>query len=143
MTRLKPLLSHTVFRWSSGVNLAVALAHGVIGTLMGRMFELRPVHGVLAIVFLVTSLSAALTAMRYGRESRTPWLAALGFAVFGLGVVQYGLGEMSITWPHMLLGFLIVLGAGGLFVRAMQQPVVFTSAPDSAQESRPNENDAV
>lgn len=125
-TRLQPLLSHTVFRWASGVNALLALALGVIGTLMSGNPDLRGVHSVLAIIFLGTSLVAALTGMRYGMQSNTRGLALLGFVLFGLGVVQYGLGEMSRTWPHMILGFAIVLGAGMLFIRARSQPVVYT-----------------
>lgn len=125
-TRLEPLLSHHVFRGASGVNALVALALGVLGTMMSGNPDLRAVHAILAMVFLGTSLVSALSGMRYGRQSNTKGLALFGFAVFGLGVVQYGLGEMSFTWPHMLLGFALVLGAGMLFVRSLSQPVVYT-----------------
>lgn len=125
-TRLEPLLSHNVFRGASGVNAVIALALGVLGTLMSGNPDLRAVHAVLAIIFLGTSLMAALSGMRYAKQSNTKGIIPLGFAVFGLGVVQYGIGEMSLTWPHMLLGFVIVLGAGMLFIRSLAQPVVYT-----------------
>lgn len=140
-TRLEPLLSHTVFRWASGANALLALALGVIGTMLSGNPDLRAVHAVLAIVFLGVSLIAALTAMRYGRQSRTKGLALLGFAIFGLGALQYGLGEMALTWPHMLLGFALVLGAGMLFVRSLSQPVVYTGRR-AVDESTPRTPDA-
>lgn len=125
-TRLEPLLSHTVFRWASGISGLVSLALGVLGTLMSGNPDLRAVHAVLAIIFLGTSLVSGLSGLRYGKQSKTKGLAPLGLGVFALGVVQYGLGEMSLTWPHMLLGFALVLGAGMLFVRSLSQPVVYT-----------------
>lgn len=125
-TRLEPLLSHNVFRGASGVNALLALALGVLGTMLSGNPDLRAVHAVLAIIFLGTSLMAALSGMRYAKQSNTKGITPLGFIVFGLGVLQYGLGEMSITLPHMLLGFAIILGAGVLFVRSIPQPVVYT-----------------
>ncbi len=136
-SRLEPLLSQKVFRGASGVNALIALALGVLGTLLGGNPDLRAVHAVLAIVFLGTSLVSALSGMRYGKQSNTKGLALLGFVVFGLGVVQYGLGEMAVTWPHMLLGSLIVLAAGMLFVRSLSQPVVYTGRR-AASVSRPD-----
>ncbi len=140
-TRLEPLLSHNVFRGASGVNALVVLALGVLGTMMSGNPDLRAVHATLAIVFLGTSLVSALSGMRYGKQSNTKGLTLLGFAVFGLGVVQYGLGEMSVTWPHMILGFALVLGAGALFVRSLSQPVVYT-AQRVAGDGAPPEDEA-
>ncbi|HHU40090.1 MAG TPA: hypothetical protein GXZ45_12525 [Propionibacterium sp.] len=134
-SKLEPLLSHAVFRWASGINALIALALGVLGTTLGGNPDLRAIHAVLAIIFLGTSLISALTGMRYGKQSNTKGLALLGFVVFGLGVVQYGLGEMAITWPHMLLGFAIVLAAGMLFVRSLAQPVVYTGQRVASDET--------
>ncbi|MDO5534003.1 MAG: hypothetical protein Q4F65_05065 [Propionibacteriaceae bacterium] len=130
ITRLKPLLSHTVFRWASGISALVALSLGVLGSLMDNVFELRSVHAVLALVFLVTSLVSALSGMRYAKQSNTSGIIPLGFAVFIIGAIQYGLGELYITWPHMILGLVVILGAGALFVKARQQPSVVTAQGD-------------
>lgn len=128
ITRLEPLLSQKVFRAASGANAVVALALGVLGSMLSGNPDLRSVHAILAMVFLGTSLVSALSGMRYGKESRTGGIAALGFGVFGVGAIQYALGELAVTWPHMLLGLVVILGAGVLFVRSLQQPVVVTGA---------------
>ena len=141
-TRLEPLLSQKVFRGASGVNALVALALGVLGTMMSGNPDLRSVHAVLATIFLGTSLVSALSGMRYGKQSNTKGLVLLGFVLFSVGVVQYGLGEMSLTWAHMLLGFAIVLGAGMLFVRSLSQPVVYTGERGASDEGRRRGTDA-
>ncbi len=132
ITRLQPLLSHTVFRWASGLSALVALALGVLGSLMGGNPDLRPVHAILAMVFLGTSLVSALSGMRYGKQANNRSIAPIGFGVLAVGAVQYALGELAVTWPHMLLGLLVILGAGILFVRSLQQPVVVTAAGQDA-----------
>lgn len=125
--RLEPLLSHKVFRWASGISAAVALLLGVLGSLLGDQPQLRTVHAVLAMVFLLTSLTAGLSGMRYGKESRTPWLGTHGLGVFVLALAQYALGEMGQVTAHWVVGLLIVLAAGFLFVRSRQQPAILTS----------------
>ena len=127
ITRLEPLLSHTVFRWASGISALVALTLGVLGSLMGNNPDLRPVHAILAMVFLGTSLVSALSGMRYGKQANDSGIAPLGFGVLAVGAIQYALGEMSLTWPHMILGIVVILGAGVLFVRSLRQPVVVTT----------------
>ena len=70
--------------------------------------------------------------MRYGKQANNRSIAPIGFGVLAVGAVQYALGELAVTWPHMLLGLLVILGAGILFVRSLQQPVVVTAAGQDA-----------
>lgn len=140
ITRLEPLLSHKVFRWASGASAVLALAVAVLGSLIANP-SLRPVHSGLALVLLVVSLMAGLSGMRYGKESRTRGLAPLGLGVFAVAVAQYALGELGQTLVHIVLGVLLVIGAGVLFVLSLRQPVVVTSSgaspdPDADRPAR-------
>lgn len=125
-TKLEPLLSHKVFRWASGANALVALLLGILGSLLGNNPGLRAPHAGLAILLLLTALTATLSGMRYGKESHTKGLTVHGAAVLVAALVQYGLGETGQTMLHMGLGVLIILGAGWLFARSLQQPAIVT-----------------
>lgn len=127
--RLEPLLSHKVFRWASGISALVALALGVLGSLMGNP-SVRPVHAAVAMVFLATSLVAGLSGRRYGKESHTRGLAPHGLGVFAVAIAQYALGELGQTVMHIVLGVLLLLGAGALFVMSLRQPVIVTGTDD-------------
>ena len=132
---LDPLLSHQVFRWASGVSALISVALGVLGSVLSGNPDLRSPHHILGIVFLVTSLVAGLSGMRYGKESHTKGLTGHGLGVFGLAVVQFGLGEMGITLVHMILGFLLLIGACALFAMALRKPhpiVTHEDRPDAA-----------
>lgn len=125
-TKLKPLLSHTLFRWASGVSAAVAMALLAVGSVMADP-AFHPLHSRLAMAFVVTTLLAGLAAMRYGKQSNNKGLAGHGLGVFGLSVAQFALGELGAVMIHMLLGFLVVGGAGMLFMMSLRQPSVVTA----------------
>ncbi|MFP5415610.1 MAG: hypothetical protein ACLGHZ_01830 [Actinomycetes bacterium] len=133
--RLEPLLSHKVFRWASGISALVALTLGVLGALIGNP-SVRPVHAALAMVFLATSLLAGLAARRYGKDSHTSGLAPHGLGVFAVAVAQYALGELHQTVAHIVVGILLVIGAGALFAMSLRQPVIVTGS-DAGGSPRP------
>lgn len=134
---LAPLLSHQVFRWASGVSALISVALGILGSLLSGNPDLRSTHNILGIAFLVASLVAGLSGMRYGKESRTKGLTGHGLGVFGLAVLQFGLGEMGQTVIHMILGFLLVIGAGALFAMALRKPPAVITAEDRPDAAAP------
>lgn len=107
------------YRVTAGVSAAVAVALGVLGSLLTNEPGLRPAHSGLAMLFIVTSLLATLAALKYSKASG---VKGVGHAcgVFVLSIMQYALGELSVTMVHMLLGFLILLGAVTLFMLSMR-----------------------
>lgn len=135
MTRLEPLMSHKVFRWASGINALIALAMGVLGSMIQQP-GVRGVHEITAMVFLVSSLLAGLSGMRYGKESNSKGLAPHGLGLFVLAIVQYGLGEMNQPLIHMFLGLLVVIGALALFAMATRQPMVVTEIDEEIPTQR-------
>ena len=125
--KLEPLLSHKVFRWASGISALVATALLALGSLMADP-SMRPAHSGLAMAFVVTSLLAGLSGMRYGKESNNKGLTGHGLGVFGVGLLQFALGELGVVMLHMVLGVLVVGGAIMLFMMSLKQPSVVTAA---------------
>ena len=115
------------FRLASGASAALALTLGVLGSFMDAG-GVRGIHATLAMVFLVLSLVVALVSFLYGRRVGRKGIGMHGVGVFVLALVQYGLGEMYLTIPHIGLGLAIVLGAGALFSLAMRRPAAHAAA---------------
>lgn len=111
----------TFFRIASGVSAVVALGLGVLGSFMDAN-GVRSIHALLAMVFLVASLVAGIVAFVYGRRIGRAGIGMHGLSVFVLALAQYGMGEMYLTIPHIVLGLAIVLAAGALFSLAMRRP---------------------
>lgn len=121
--KLEPLLSHKVFRWASGANAAVSLLMLALGiTVATGNHGLREIHGHTGLLFLLTSLLAALSALSYSRQSRNKGLVMHGFGVFVLAVAQYAIGEIGWFWVHIILGLAVVAGAVSLFTLALKPP---------------------
>lgn len=124
MSATKPALHswQRLYRIASGLSAAVAVVLGILGSLLTSEPGIRSAHAGLAMLFVVTSLLAALAALRYGKLSGVKGGIGHAFGVFGLSLVQYALGEMHVTMFHIGLGIAIVLGALSLFILAMRQP---------------------
>lgn len=135
-TQLKPLFSHQVLRWASGLSAAMALIQGILAIVLGTQPEnvgVRHAHSGLGIALIVVSLVAAVVAYRYGKESNRTGLFAHGLAIFILCLVQYAIGEMGLVMLHIGLGIAILVGAIALFTLALRRPYVVTGAQPTAQ----------
>lgn len=124
------------YRIVAGVSAAVAVAQGVLGSLLTSEPGLRPAHSGLAMLFVVTSLLAGLAALKYSKASGTKGVGH-AFGVFVLSIMQYALGELSVTMVHMLLGFLILLGAVTLFMLSMRRPPAPLSSGGVSADANP------
>ena len=133
--KLAPLLSHTVFSWASGVSAAVSLVLPLLAVLMYQPGQggLRSAHTWAGTAFLVTSLVAALSGYRYGREARRKGLFPHAIGVFVAGLLQFTLGELGYTWVHVVLGILITLGAVALFAMSLRHTTVVTAGDTTSR----------
>lgn len=136
--KLEPLLSHKVFRWASGVSAVVALMMLGLGVAvwLGN-WNLLSSHHYSGLLFLATTLVAALSSLSYGRQANNKGIIGHGFGVFALAVVQFAIGELGWTITHVALGIAVVVAAVALFTLSLRQPRVVTSgaAPESHQEN--------
>lgn len=95
---------------------AIAVAGLVIVQLVLGMMAAGDVHGIKAIhgyvgmaTFLVAAI-AGLAAWQWNRNGGPVGVMAHSIGIAVLMIVQIGLGEGGMKVPHMLLGFLVVLG---------------------------------
>lgn len=113
------------------MNAVVAFLVLALGaTLAFGQQSMRAAHGGLAMLFVVTSLVAAVTAVLYALRSGRRGLIGHGVGLVVLALIQYSLGEIG-TWPivHIILGVLIVIGAIALYVMATRPSEAKTSPP--------------
>lgn len=83
-------------------------------------------HSGMAMLFILTSVVAAVFAVLWAVRSGQRGLIGHGVGLAVLALVQFGLGEMgTLTVVHIILGLLIVAGVVALYVLAnRKQPTV-------------------
>lgn len=120
---------HTWFTWSAAVNAAVALLLLALGvTLAFGQKAVIHIHAGVAMLFVLTSVLAAVFAVLYALRSGQRGLIGHSVGLVVLALIQFGLGEMGgFTIVHIILGLLIVPGAVMLYFMARKPEV--TAAP--------------
>ncbi|WP_052462287.1 hypothetical protein [Nigerium massiliense] len=81
-------------------------------------------HSIVAMIALVTSVVAAVAAFLWSRRSGNKGLFMHAVSVPVIGLIQFALGEMSVTMVHILLGFVFLLDAVALVTLAFRKPGV-------------------
>lgn len=111
------------FRWSALVNAIVAVILLGLGvSLAFGQLALIPAHSGMAMLFVVTSLVAAVFAVLYALRSGPRGLIAHAVGLVVLALIQYSLGEMgNFTVAHIVVGLLVVAGAVALYVMASRR----------------------
>jgi hypothetical protein len=104
------------------VSAALSLVQAVLAFLsLGKVAKLIEPHGIIGDVNLLVTVVAAVAAVLWFRKggSRGLMMHAIGMAVIFL--VQIGLGEGKVKWPHVVIGILAVLGSIALAVLAYRK----------------------
>ncbi len=112
------------YKITAGLSAAVSLVLGILGVLLTSEPGVRSAHSGFAMLFILTSLLAAIAAVRYSKLVGAKGGIGHALGVFVIALVQYALGEMHVTMVHIVLGVLIVLGALSLFIMTMRLPAV-------------------
>ena len=114
--------SLVVLRLAAAVSAALSLVQAVLAFLsLGKVAKLIEPHGIIGDVNLLVTVVAAVAAVLWFRKggSRGLMMHAIGMAVIFL--VQIGLGEGKLKWPHVAIGILAVLGSIALAVLAYRK----------------------
>lgn len=114
--------SLVVLRLAAAVSAALSLVQAVLAFLsLGKVAKLIEPHGIIGDVNLLVTVVAAVAAVLWFRKggSRGLMMHAIGMAVIFL--VQIGLGEGKVKWPHVVIGILAVLGSIALAVLAYRK----------------------
>lgn len=121
MASEKPDRSLQVLCWVSGVNTLVAICMISMGVAMTvGLHEFRTAHEHTGSLMLLTSLLATVAAVWFARGGQRGVAMHAG-GVFVLTILQTGLGEMSLTGPHIVLGVVVGAGAVALSVLALRR----------------------
>lgn len=115
--------SLVVLRLAAAVSAALSLVQAVLAFLsLGKVAKLIGPHGIIGDVNLLVTIVAAVAAVIWFRKggSRGLMMHAIGMAVIFL--VQIGLGEAELKWPHVAIGILAVVGSVALAVLAYRKP---------------------
>lgn len=114
----------TWFTWSALVNAIVAVILLGLGVTLafGQMAVIHA-HSGIAMLFVLTSVVAAVLAVLYALRSGQRGLIGHGVGLAVLALVQFALGEMgTFTVVHIILGLLIAVGAVALYFMANRKP---------------------
>ena len=115
--------SLVVLRLAAAVSAALSLVQALLAFLsLGKVARLIEPHGIIGYVNLLVMVIAAVAAVIWFRKggSRGLMMHAIGMAVIFL--VQIGLGEVELKWPHIIIGIVAVIGSVALAVMAYKKP---------------------
>lgn len=114
--------SLVVLRLAAAVSAVLSLVQALLAFLsLGKVAKLITPHGIIGDVNLLVMVIAAVAAVVWFRKggSRGLMMHAIGMAVIFL--VQIGLGEAELKWPHVGIGVLAVVGSVALAVLAYRK----------------------
>ncbi len=92
------------------VCVAVLVLQLVLGVLMMSGVGVGTVHKVLGMMLALVVLVAAIAAFVAGKQAGKMGVLGHVGGMLVLMIVQIALGELGATWPHIILGVLIVIG---------------------------------
>lgn len=84
--------------------------------------KLIETHGMVGYLSLLATITATVAAYIWFRKGGSKSLVMHAGGVAVLMLVQIGLGEAKVTWVHIVLGIVIVLGAIALATLAYRKP---------------------
>ncbi len=113
-----------VLRLSAALSAALSLVQAVLAFLaLGKVAHgLIGPHGILGDINLLVTIIAAVAAVMWFRKGGSRGLMMHAFGMVVIFLVQIGLGEGKVKWPHVVIGVLAVLGSLALAALATRKP---------------------
>lgn len=115
--------SLVVLRLSAALSAALSLVQAVLAFLsLSKVAKLIEPHGILGDINLLVTIVAAVAAVVWFRKGGSRGLMMHAFGMVVIFLVQIGLGEAKVKWPHVVIGVLAVLGSFALAALATRKP---------------------
>lgn len=115
--------SLVVLRLSAALSALLSLVQAVLAFLsLGKVARLINVHGIIGDVNLLVTIVAAVASVVWFRKGGSRGLLMHAFGMVVIFLVQIGLGEAELKWPHIIIGIAAVAGSVALAVLAYRKP---------------------